>query len=85
MTGSPAGLVSVGGYRFGLHELHRLVETVDASGTLAALPDQLTGQRLAGHAQDCAAVRTSLAELGANPLIVGAFRDRRAGEQTAAA
>ncbi len=84
VTGSPPGLVSIGGCRFALGELHRLVETVDAAGTLAALPDLLIGQRLAGHAQDCDAVRQGLADVGANPLLVGAFRDRRPERPAAA-
>ncbi len=46
-------------------------------GTLAVLPDALAGHRLAGSAADRDAVRDALAKLGANPLLAGAFRDRR--------
>ena len=43
---------------------------------LTALPDRLSGYRLAGRAQDNARAREALAELGLNPLMVEAFRDR---------
>ena len=43
---------------------------------LTALPDRLSGHRLAGRAQDNARARDALAELGLNPLMVEAFRDR---------
>ena len=77
VTGPPAGMASVGGYRFVLSELQEMVGRVDASGTLGALPDALAGQRLAGKATDVEVVQAALAKLGVNPLIVGAFRDRR--------
>ena len=37
----------------------------------------MTGHRLAGSAADPAGVREALAERGANPLLVDAFRERR--------
>jgi hypothetical protein len=43
---------------------------------LTALPDRLSGHRLAGRAQDNARARDALSELGLNPLMVEAFRDR---------
>jgi len=43
---------------------------------LTALPDRLSGHRLAGRAQDNARARAALNELGLNPLMVEAFRDR---------
>jgi hypothetical protein len=43
---------------------------------LTALPDRLSGHRLAGRAQDNARARDALTELGLNPLMVEAFRDR---------
>ena len=43
---------------------------------LTALPDRLSGHRLAGRAQDNARAREALNELGLNPLMVEAFRDR---------
>jgi hypothetical protein len=44
--------------------------------SIAVLPDALAGQRLAGTAADCEAMRASLSRLGANPLLVDAFRRR---------
>jgi hypothetical protein len=76
VTGPPAGLVSVGGYRFGLRDLQELVAGADPRGTLAALPDALTGHRLAGQSPDRDAIQHSLAATGANPLVVRAFRER---------
>jgi hypothetical protein len=43
---------------------------------LTALPDRLCGHRLAGRANNNARARGALAELGLNPLMVEAFRDR---------
>jgi hypothetical protein len=40
------------------------------------LPDRLSGYRLAGRAQDNTRAREALSELGLNPLMVEAFRDR---------
>lgn len=76
VTGPPPGLVSVGGYRFGLRDLQELAANADPGSTLAALPDALTGHRLAGSAPDRTAIRHALAATGANPLVVRAFRDR---------
>jgi hypothetical protein len=84
LDGPPAGLVTVGGYRFVLKELQEFVAQVADGSTLAALPDGLSGHRLAGVAPDRATVRRLLAEQGANPLIVSAFRERR-GDQASAA
>jgi len=46
---------------------------------LTALPDQLNGFRLAGRAGDNSRAREALGELGLNPLMVDAFRDRSSG------
>ena len=43
---------------------------------MGALPDRLSGHRLAGRAGDNARAREALKELGLNPLMVEAFRDR---------
>jgi hypothetical protein len=76
VTGPPPGIVSIGGYRFVVHELQDLVSSVEGgSGTLAVLPDVIAGHRLAGGG-DRDAIQTALARLGANPLLVGAFRGR---------
>jgi hypothetical protein len=77
VTAPPPGMVSVGGYRFLMRELQDAVAQVDIAATLAALPDAMTGHRLAGAAADAAGMRRALAGRGANPLLVNAFRDRR--------
>lgn len=82
VTGPPPGIVSVGGYRFLLRELQDMISHVQDGATLTALPDILSGHRLAGHAGDRAALREALTQLGVNPLVVRAFRDR---EQPSAA
>ena len=43
---------------------------------LTALPDRLSGHRLAGRAKDNARARDALLEVGLNPLMIEAFRDR---------
>jgi hypothetical protein len=75
VTGPPAGIVSVGGYRFVERELRDHVAWA-GNATLAALPDALAGHRLAGSAANRAMVRKVLAGLGLNPLVIAAFRDR---------
>lgn len=76
VTGPPAGLVSVGGYRFASQELHDVVAR--AGGRLAPLPDSLCGQRLAGAAEDFDALQKALAEIGINALVLDAFREKPA-------
>ena len=85
VDGPPAGLVSVGGYRFALRALQDLVEGIGDGGTLAALPDLLAGHRLAGAGADRNAICDALAAQGANPLLVAAFRARRPGDRASAA
>jgi hypothetical protein len=78
LTAPPAGVVSIGGYRFVVRELHDLVSQVETgSGALAVLPDVHAGHRLAGIAADHDTVEGTLARLGANPLLVGAFNKHR--------
>jgi hypothetical protein len=84
INGAPQGVVSVGGYRFALRELQQQITRIDEAGSLAALPDLLAGHRLAGAAGDRDAIRQALAMQGANPLVVAAFRGRRAGRASAA-
>ena len=43
VTGPPAGIVGVGGYRFPLHDLQEMVGRIDGAATLAALPDPIVG------------------------------------------
>lgn len=77
VTGPPPGMVSIGGYRFLMRDLQDAIADVEAAATLAALPDAMTGHRLAGSAADPIDVREALAARGANPLLVNAFRERR--------
>jgi hypothetical protein len=77
ITGPPPGMVSVGGYRFLMRDLQDMLATIDTSATLAALPDGISGYRLAGSAFDPAGIRDALRGQGANPLLVNAFRDLR--------
>jgi hypothetical protein len=79
VSGPPAGLVSFGGYRFAVRELTNVVNGLDRTGTLVVLPDALAGHRLAGSANDQEAIRMALRGIGANPLLVNAFRTPRAG------
>ncbi len=74
VTSPPAGLVSVGGYRFSLNELREAVERIDSGATLAAVPDPLIGQRLVGNAERPEMVAAALTAVGVNPLVAAAFR-----------
>lgn len=76
ITGPQAGIVSVGGYQFSWDGMQKLVNLIDRDATIAALPADLTGYRLAGHAAQRDMVRKTLAELGVNPLVIDAFRAR---------
>ncbi|MDQ2082711.1 class I adenylate-forming enzyme family protein [Xanthobacteraceae bacterium Astr-EGSB] len=77
VTTPPPGLISVGGYRFAIRDLQDLAARLEPGGTLAALPDRLGGHRLAGSVRDRDGVREALERLGVNPLVAGAFRERR--------
>jgi acyl-CoA synthetase (AMP-forming)/AMP-acid ligase II len=76
ITSPPAGIVSVGGYRFLSHELQEWAKRLGQGALLTALPDRMCGYRLAGRAHDNARGREALSQLGLNPLMVEAFRDR---------
>ena len=76
ITAPPAGVMAVGGYRFLAQDLHEWSRRLGQGALLTALPDRLSGHRLAGRAMDNARARDALAELGLNPLMVEAFRDR---------
>ena len=73
VTGPPAGVVSMGGYRFILAGLQEAVSQLEPGAMVAAFPDGLAGQRVAGIAVHRDAIRDALAELGFNPLVVNAF------------
>ena len=64
LTGPPPGIVSVGGYRFRQDELQDSASQSAAMPCLTALPDALTGHRLAGNATDRDTVRQALDALG---------------------
>jgi hypothetical protein len=80
VTGPPAGLVSVGGYRFVLAKLQETVSRIEPGAMIAAFPDGLTGQRIAGNAAGREALQEALAQGGHSPLVVDAFRQRRSAE-----
>jgi len=68
--------MAVGGYRFLGQDLQEWARRLGQGALLTALPDRLSGHRLAGRAADNARARDALTELGLNPLMVEAFRDR---------
>jgi hypothetical protein len=76
ITAPPSGIMAVGGYRFLANDLQEWSRRLGQGALLTALPDRLSGHRLAGRAQDNARAREALSELGLNPLMVEAFRDR---------
>jgi hypothetical protein len=76
ITAPPSGVVNVGGYRFLANDLNDWAQRLPQGGQLTALPDRVSGHRLAGRASDNARARAALAQLGLNPLMVEAFRDR---------
>jgi hypothetical protein len=76
ITAPPSGVLAVGGYRFLSQDLQQWAKRLGLGALLTALPDRLSGHRLAGRAQDNARAREALNELGLNPLMVEAFRDR---------
>jgi AMP-binding enzyme len=76
ITAPPSGIMAVGGYRFLSQDLQEWSRRLGEGALLTALPDRLSGHRLAGRAQDNARAREALVELGLNPLMVEAFRDR---------
>jgi hypothetical protein len=76
ITAPPSGIMAVGGYRFLSQDLQEWSRRLGEGALLTALPDRLSGHRLAGRAQENARAREALVELGLNPLMVEAFRDR---------
>ncbi|MBS0528424.1 MAG: AMP-binding protein [Proteobacteria bacterium] len=76
ITAPPSGVMAVGGYRFLASDLQEWARRLGQNAMLTALPDRLSGYRLAGRASDNARAREALTELGLNPLMVEAFRDR---------
>ncbi len=76
ITAPPPGLMTVGGYRFRADYLQAWAARLGDNTMLTALPDRVSGHRLAGRAADNARARAALAELGLSPLMAEAFRDR---------
>ena len=76
ITAPPPGIMAVGGYRFRADDLQAWARRLGDGAMLTALPDRISGHRLAGRANDNARARAALNELGLNPLMVEAFRDR---------
>jgi non-ribosomal peptide synthetase component E (peptide arylation enzyme) len=77
ISGPPAGIINVGGYRFVQRDLQALLDPAGPGASIAALPDPLLSHRLVGHAADRGAVQAALARHGTNALVVSAFRERR--------
>ncbi|NVN86262.1 MAG: acyl--CoA ligase [Rhodopseudomonas sp.] len=75
ITAPPSGIMAVGGYRFLAQDLQEWAKRLGQGALLTALPDRLSGYRLAGRANDNARAREAFSELGLNPLMVEAFRD----------
>ena len=78
VTAPPSGIVNVGGYRFPLCRLLATIGRIDDGAALAALPDPLFGQCLAGTAADLKAMQQTLTAAGHNPLVTAAFAERGA-------
>jgi hypothetical protein len=80
ITAPPTGIMAVGGYRFLSQDLSEWAKRLGPHAMLTALPDRLSGYRLAGRASDNSRARDAFTELGLNPLMVEAFRDRAAAD-----
>jgi len=85
VTGAPAGMVSVGGYRLPLHELQQAIGKIDSGATLTALPDPVIGQRLIGKSANREVVQAALTAVGVNPIVAAAFRDQSEPSEAALA
>jgi hypothetical protein len=77
ISGPPAGIVNVGGYRFVQRDLQALLDPIGAGAAFAAVPDPLLNHRIVGSADDRRAAQAALGRHGANALVVSAFRERR--------
>ena len=73
---APAGITTVGGYRFCQREVDAVVAGADPAAVIVALPDAHLGQRFAGSAQDGAALAAKLQARCVNSLIAAAFLPR---------
>ncbi|HEY1310864.1 MAG TPA: class I adenylate-forming enzyme family protein [Pseudolabrys sp.] len=70
------GLITVGFYRLRQADIDAVVAATDPDAIIAALPDALLGQRLAGSAPNPTDIAVELRERGVHALIAGAFRLR---------
>jgi hypothetical protein len=71
------GVIAIGAYKFRQAALDASIAVADPTAMIAALPDALLGNRLAGHAPDGARAAAVLAACGANALLAQAFRTRQ--------
>ena len=85
IDGPPAGIVSVGGYRFALRAAQDLVAGIEDGSTLAALPDHDRRPPACGRGRRPRRDLRCAAGAGANPLLVAAFRARVSSQQASAA
>lgn len=76
LSGPPAGIAVIGGYRFPRRPLELLVAAIDADATIMTVPDGLLGERLAGATADRSVMRAALQARGFNPLVSEAFWPR---------
>jgi hypothetical protein len=74
---APAGISSVGFYRFRQARLDASVAAINPQATIVAVPNAYLDTRLGGSASDLGAMVMQLQAGGANPLIVEAFRERK--------
>jgi hypothetical protein len=78
LDGPVAGLATIGGVRLSLAEAQAMLEAVAPGASLAVVPDSLLGSRLIGIAENRSRTAHMAAEAGLHPLIIAAFRARRA-------
>lgn len=76
VTGTPPGVVGIGGCRLPLHHLQEVVGRAEKAATVATMPDPLLGERLIGNAFDRYAMEAALNAAGVNPIVAAAFHDR---------
>ncbi len=73
ITGPPAGISAVGGYRVVQPAVEAMIAEFDPAATIMAVPNGLLGQRLAGRSANATTLIAALQARGINPLIAGAF------------
>lgn len=78
ITAPPPGIHAVGGYRFRSGDLNDWAGALGDEVMLTALPDRMSGYRLAGRATNNAAARKTATDQGLNALVSDAFRERGA-------